>query len=687
VWFAGENAESEWFEVLGEVTADTMKHRLPRLESGTYPSVWSRLLIVAVGVLGLNYIVWRWFHSVNWLVWWIAVPLVLAETYSVIDSMLFQTTMWRRLRRAPPPPPPEGATADIFITTFNEPVEMVMATAEAAQRVSYPHSTWILDDGDRDELAAAATQCGVGYLTRSAHWEDKPRHAKAGNLNNALYQTEGEYILVLDADQVPEPQILDRTLGYFRDPEMALVQTPQYFHNVPFSDPLGSQAPLFYGPIQQGKDGWNAAYFCGTNAVLRREALMQLGIRGYVAAVEEGVRRALYLADKMLKSARREASASRQEVIDALDKVRTAVHDARREIRENRSLADITYEFQRRVDEAARVVVDADVSSMTADLNVIASLGEGREPFEAMMLFDDDALQTMAQRDWSPLGALRSIRAMMDAVDVDRPDEALPTLPMATFSVTEDMATSMQLHASGWKSAYHDEILAQGLAPDDVRTMLAQRLRWAQGTVQVMLRENPLLQRGLSIGQRLMYWATMWSYLAGFAAVAYIAAPAVYLIFGVIPVKAYSWDFFGRLVPFLLLNQFMFMIFSRGRPTWRGQQYSLALFPVWIKACYSAFMNVAFDRPLGFLVTSKVRQGREGIPWRLVKWQLFAMVFLVLASVIGIVQLYFGRAVSVLGVGVNVFWVIVDLIVLSVVFQAIRYRGHGEDESATEEER
>jgi len=229
--------------------------------------------------------------------------------------------------------------------------------------------------------------------------------------------------------------------------------------------------------------------------------------------------------------------------------------------------------------------------------------------------------------------------------------------------------------------------LAQGLAPDDVRTMLAQRLRWAQGTVQVMLRENPLLQRGLSIGQRLMYWATMWSYLAGFAAVAYIAAPAVYLIFGVIPVKAYSWDFFGRLVPFLLLNQFMFMIFSRGRPTWRGQQYSLALFPVWIKACYSAFMNVAFDRPLGFLVTSKVRQGREGIPWRLVKWQLFAMVFLVLASVIGIVQLYFGRAVSVLGVGVNVFWVIVDLIVLSVVFQAIRYRGHGEDESATEEER
>lgn len=55
--------------------------------------------------------------------------------------------------------------------------------------------------------------------------------------------------------------------------------------------------------------------------------------------------------------------------------------------------------------------------------------------------------------------------------------------------------------------------------------MLTQRLRWAQGTVQVMLRENPFVQKGLKLGQKLMYWATMYSYLAGFAALAYIAAP------------------------------------------------------------------------------------------------------------------------------------------------------------------
>ena len=96
-----------------------------------------------------------------------------------------------------------------------------------------------------------------------------------------------------DADQLPEPEILDRTLGYFADPDVAFVQTPQHFYNVPEHDPFGSQAPLFYGPIMQGKDGWNAAFFCGSNAVLRREALMQLGITDYVRELEERVPRAL----------------------------------------------------------------------------------------------------------------------------------------------------------------------------------------------------------------------------------------------------------------------------------------------------------------------------------------------------------------------------------------------------------
>ncbi|RDH74184.1 glycosyltransferase [Mycolicibacterium moriokaense] len=655
-----------------------MRHRLPEEQKGTYPSPWMRLLFLATALLGVNYIVWRWLASMNWSAWWIAVPLVVAETYSVIDSLLFGLTMWKLLRRNPPPPPPDGATVDVFITTYNEPIEMVMATAEAAKRIRYPHTTWILDDGARADLADAAAQRDIGYLTRSAGWMDKPRHAKAGNLNNALMETDGEFILILDADQVPEPEILDRTLGYFRDPYMALVQTPQYFHNVPFSDPLGSQAPLFYGPIQQGKDGWNAAYFCGSNAVLRRDPLMQLGITGYVRAVEDGIRRTLYAADKILKQARAHVSSEEPEALAALASVREAVHDARGELRQKRHLGDITYDFQQRIDAAARTVVDSHVSTMRADLEAIAALNEHPETTATTVIFDDEALETLASREWSPLGALESIRAMIRAVDVGRDDEAQPLLPMATISVTEDMATCMRMHAMGWRSAYHHEILARGLAPDDVRTMLTQRLRWAQGTIQVMLKENPLVQKGLSIGQRLMYWATMWSYLAGFAAIAYIAAPAIYLITGIMPVTAYSWDFFGRLIPFLILNQLMFIIISRGTPTWRGQQYSLALFPVWIRACVTAFRNVYFDRPLGFAVTPKTKQEQGAIPWHLVRWQLAAIALLVVASVIGVVQLYFG-AISVLGVGVNLFWVVFDLVILSVVFQAVRYRGHEEE--------
>lgn len=655
-----------------------MRHRLPEEPKGTYPSPWLRLLILVTGILGINYIVWRWLGSMNWSAWWIAVPLVVAESYSVIDSLLFGLTMWKLLRRNPAPPPPDGATVDVFITTYNEPEDMVLATAEAAKRIRYPHTTWILDDGNRPAIADAAAQRGIGYLTRSGSWSDKPRHAKAGNLNNALIETQGEFVLVLDADQVPEPEILDHTLGYFRDPYMALVQTPQYFVNVPFSDPLGSQAPLFYGPIQQGKDGWNAAYFCGSNAVLRREALMQLGVTGYVRAVEDGIKRTLYAADKILKQSRRHVGSDQPEAQAALDSVWRAVYNARRELRQKRHLADITYDFQQRVDAAARTVVDSHVSSMRADLDEIAALNEHPEAVATAVIFDDEALATLASREWSPLGALESIRAMIQAVDVGRDDEAQPLLPMATISVTEDMATCMRMHAMGWRSAYHHEILARGLAPDDVRTMLTQRLRWAQGTIQVMLKENPLLQKGLSIGQRLMYWATMWSYLAGFAAIAYIAAPAIYLTTGIMPVKAYSWDFFGRLIPFLILNQLMFIIISRGTPTWRGQQYSLALFPVWIRACVTAFRNVYFDRPLGFAVTPKTKQEQGAIPWHLVRWQLTAIAFLVAASAIGIGQLYFG-AISVLGVGVNLFWVMFDIVILSVVFQAVRYRGHQEE--------
>ncbi len=188
----------------------------------------------------------------------------------------------------------------------------------------------------------------MDYIVRSAEWEGHARHAKAGNLINALYRTDGEFLLILDADQIPAPEILTRVLGYFRDPLVALVQTPQWFYNVPPGDPFGSQAPLFYGPIQEGKDGWNAAFFCGSNAVLRREALMQLGLSSYVSELERRVHRTLHTADRLLRRTLRHLhDGDDARVRTGLHELRIVVRDARRSLRAGVPIQEVTWAFQR----------------------------------------------------------------------------------------------------------------------------------------------------------------------------------------------------------------------------------------------------------------------------------------------------------------------------------------------------
>jgi cellulose synthase (UDP-forming) len=634
-----------------------------------------RVVVVLTAMLGLDYVLWRWFFSVNWDAWWIGVPLVLAETYSLVDSLLFGLGMWRLRERGEPPPPPEDVTVDVFIATYNEPIELVMNTARAAQRITYPHRTWILDDGNRPEMRAAAEAEGIGWLTRSADWAGMPRHAKAGNLNNALLNTDGEFMLILDADQVPHPEILDRTLGYFEDEKMALVQTPQFFVNVPVEDPLGSQAPLFYGPIQQGKDGWNSAFFCGSNAVIRREALMQLGISRYVREVEAGVDRALRTARSVVRRSRATLDPGEHEVRAALDEILDGITQAGRDLARGVPLFDVTYRFQQQVNQVRTTLVAGDLATLQEDLAVLAELEEiAEDPDLHLGAMDAGELQAVLVRDLSPLAAVEAVETLVRAIDVTRGGEAQPIMPLATISVTEDMATCMRLHALGWRSAYHDEPLADGLAPEDLGTMLVQRLRWAQGTVQVMFRENPLVQKGLTLPQRLMYFSTMWSYLSGFAALVYIGAPVIYLTIGVLPVQSLAPEFFARLVPFLVVNQLLFWLVADGRPTWRGQQYSLALFPVWIKAFTSAFGNVFLKRPLDFAVTPKTKQEPTGPAWHLVKPQLWAMGLLAGSMVVGVIRILAGQA-NTAGAIFNMVWVAFDLLIFSVIIKAARYRG------------
>lgn len=639
-----------------------------------------RLLSLLVVGLGLWYVSWRWTTTLNMRAWWISIPLAAAESYALIDGILFGITMWRSRRRPLPPPPDESWTVDVFITTYNEPLDLVMRTAEAARAISWPHQTYVLDDGDREEFRVATGAAGIGYINRSADWEDRPRHAKAGNLNNALFQTTGEFLLILDADQIPEPEIIERTLGYFHDPKVALVQTPQFFTNVPESDPLGSQAPLFYGPIQQGKDGWNAAFFCGSNAMLRREALMQLGVVGYVRSLEATFRRTLSVAERVVTKARREARGNAS-VLASLDSVRVAALEATNALGAGEPISEVASEFQRRVDEASRAAVAADLASLRADLLELGEMPLEIDDELGLPVVDDGALDRLAERDLSPIGAFGSIRELVSRLDVDRSDEAQPVMPIATISVTEDMATAMRLHSLGWRSVYHHELLANGLAPEDVGTMIQQRLRWAQGSLQVLLRENPLRVRGLSIGQRLMYLATMWSYLSGFAAVVFILSPMLYLLAGVRPVHSFGGPFLWHLLPYFIANQLLFLVVGYGVKTWRGQQYSLALFPLWIRACVTAVANVLAGRKLGFVVTPKEKVASD---WRhnvgVVRVQFITMGLLVISVVVGIIRLALGIAPSEEGTVLNVVWVAYDLLAMSVLIEAVRYRGYEERE-------
>ncbi|QDW62709.1 glycosyltransferase family 2 protein [Oerskovia sp. KBS0722] len=619
-----------------------------------------RLLAVVAVAFGLVYIGWRWTGTVAWDAWWIAVPLVLAETYSLGETVLYSLTMWNARRRPPAPPAPEGLSVDVFVTTYNEPVDLVLRTAIAARDMTYPHATWILDDGNRPELEVAASRVGVGYITRGPEWEGRPRFAKAGNVNNALFRTSGDLVAILDADQVPEPRFLDRVLGYFEDEEVAFVQTPQHFWNVPPSDPLGTQAELFYGPIQQGKDGWGAAFFCGSNAVLRREALMALGLTRFSRDARGAMRAALRAGRSRLQDLLSQLAVREPAAMPVAEQALAAVRRAEGQFRRGDVLAEITSELR---SAFAAALVQAPAAPGPA---LAQAFPEAHVPHETTSLPEDVAGELLAELD-----------GVLERVDVARTDQALTINPLDTTTITEDMATAMHLHAMGWTSVYHHEVLVHGLAPEDVGTALSQRLRWATGSMQVFFRDNPLLVRGLSLAQRLMYLGTMTSYLSGFAALVYLAAPVLFLTLGVFPLHADPALFFLHFLPFFVACQLLFQVSGKGsRGLWRGQQMSFALFPTWIAATLSGASAVFLGRHVAFSVTSKTQQA-TGTGYRHVLPQVVVTVVLLVASAVGVARMLAGEA-SAPATFLTLGWVAVDLALLSAALRAARYTGPGD---------
>jgi cellulose synthase (UDP-forming) len=233
-----------------------------------------RLLVALFVGVGVWYLAWRP-GSFNPDAWLFSAVVYGAEVFGFACAMLYLVMCWRLKRRAPLPVPP-NATVAVLVPTINESVDIVRRTLMAAQRMKHAHEVWLLDDGNRLEMHVLAEELGCRYLARLNN-----RHAKAGNLNNALKHTRAEYIAVFDADHAPAPTFLEETLGFFSDEKVAFVQTPQDFYNLDsFQHRLDSEGSLvwseqslFFRVIQAGKDNLNAAFFCGSCAVIRRKAL------------------------------------------------------------------------------------------------------------------------------------------------------------------------------------------------------------------------------------------------------------------------------------------------------------------------------------------------------------------------------------------------------------------------------
>lgn len=245
-------------------------------------------LIVLSVTASMRYLYWRLTETLGFETWldaFFGTGLVLAELYALLVLLLgyFQTA-WP-LERKPALLPKDSRTwptVDVFIPTYNEPLEVVRQTVFTALGIDWPADKikiFVLDDGRRPEFRAFCESTGIGYITR-----DNNRHAKAGNINAALARTDSEYVAIFDCDHVPTRSFLQITMGWFlKDDKLAMLQTPHVFFSPdPFEKNLDNfrvipnEGELFYGLIQDGNDLWNATFFCGSCAVMRRAPLLQV---------------------------------------------------------------------------------------------------------------------------------------------------------------------------------------------------------------------------------------------------------------------------------------------------------------------------------------------------------------------------------------------------------------------------
>jgi cellulose synthase (UDP-forming) len=238
-----------------------------------HPRLLRGLALVAL-LWGVAYLTWRVGWSSEGASPVLFAMLLVTELYGLYALAILTWFSWSRPPAVRPQATP-GRSVDVYVCTYDEPAEVIMATLAGCRALTYPHTTYLLDDGHRPEMEELAQLAGAEYLVRADN-----SHAKAGNLNAALPRTEGDLVLMLDADHVPMPDALDALVGYFDDERMALVQTPHDFFNHDSAQHYSvgrHEQSLFYRVVCPGKDRHGAAYWCGSAALINRHALLEIG--------------------------------------------------------------------------------------------------------------------------------------------------------------------------------------------------------------------------------------------------------------------------------------------------------------------------------------------------------------------------------------------------------------------------
>jgi cellulose synthase (UDP-forming) len=254
------------------------------------PPLWLKIILsLGASFLNLRYLHWRVTETLllDWYNAPISLGLFIMELIAIVNVTLlnYQTLILtnhspeadrgqERIRQGLYTP-----SVDVLIPTYNEPNFVLRRTVVGAQAMHYPNKeVWLLDDSRRPHVKQLAEELGCKYATRN-----ESSHAKAGNLNNGLKHAKGDIVVVFDADFIPLENFLERTVGFFENPEVAMVVTPQNFYNPDQPEiNLGGriiphEQTVFYGIIQPGRDFTNSVVCTGTSSLMRRKYLDEVG--------------------------------------------------------------------------------------------------------------------------------------------------------------------------------------------------------------------------------------------------------------------------------------------------------------------------------------------------------------------------------------------------------------------------